>query len=275
MSTLPEVPGGGAPLPERRLTPQQMEAVIRRASELQAKASERIDEGMSASEVVRIAKEIGLAPEHVQRALAEVAGKEAPPEGLAGTLFGIAHAAATRTIPGNAEEVSSQLEQYLTEREWLMPVRRFADRTLYEPSRGMDLARALSRAKDALRGERQPMVGAGFELRQARSLNVAVQQLEPGFSHVSLGVDLGNYRTGLAAGAIAVGGGGGTAVAAMLGIAVAPPAAILGLPVLAVAWWGMRAIQSHMIGRAQLHLEALLDALERGEPLVRRRRLNP
>jgi hypothetical protein len=257
------------------LTPQQMEAVIRRASELQAGASERADEGMSASEVVRIAREIGLAPEHVQRALAEVAGKEAPPEGLPGTLFGIAHAAASRTIRGNADEVSSHLEQYLTEREWLMPVRRFPDHTRYERSRGVDLARALSRAREAFGGERQPLVGAGFQLRDARSLDVAVQQLEPGFSHVSLAVDLSNYRAGLVAGGAAVGGGGGAVVAAMLGIAIAPPAAILGLPVLAAAWWGMRAIQNHMIGRAQLHLEALLDAMERGEPLVRRRRLNP
>ena len=275
MSPLPEVPGGGAPLPERRLTPQQMEAVIRRASELQAKESERTDEGMSATEVVRIAREIGLAPEHVQRALAEVAGKEAPPEGLPGTLFGIAHAATSRTIPGNAQEVSAHLEQYLTEREWLMPVRRFPDHTRYERSRGVDLARALSRAKEAFGGVRQPMVGAGFELRNARSLDVAVQQLEPGFSHVSLAVDLSNYRAGLAAGTAAVGGGGATAIAAVLGIAIAPPVAILGLPVLAVTWWGMRAIQNHTVGRAQLHLEALLDALERGEPLVRQRRLNP
>ena len=36
--------------------------------------------------------------------------------------------------------------------------------------------------------------------------------------------------------------------------------------------WGMRAIQNHMIGRAQLHLEALLDAMERGEPLLNPRR---
>ena len=37
MSKLPEVPGSGAPLPERRLTPQQLEAVIRRAVALRPK----------------------------------------------------------------------------------------------------------------------------------------------------------------------------------------------------------------------------------------------
>jgi hypothetical protein len=41
--------------------------------------------------------------------------------------------------------------------------------------------------------------------------------------------------------------------------------------VLAATWFGMRAIQNHMTGRAQLHLEAILDVLERGEPLLRSR----
>jgi hypothetical protein len=115
------------------------------------------------------------------------------------------------------------------------------------------------------------MVGAGFELRSSRSVDVAVQQLEPGFSHVTLAVDLSNFRMGLAAGGLVGGGGGAIGVAAILGIAVAPPAAILGLPVLAATWFGMRAIQNHMTGRAQLHLEAILDVLERGEPLLRSR----
>jgi hypothetical protein len=271
VSALPTVPNGGD-LPERKLTPQQLEAVIRRASELQAGVSDGADEGISATELVRIGREIGLAPEFVQRALAEVGGKELAEEGVPDKLFGVAHAATSRTVPGDAAEVTEILERYLVEREWLMPVRRLKGRTIFERARGVDLARVLTQAKEAFGGSRQPMVGAGFELRNARSLDVTVQQLEPGFSHVALAVDLSNYRAGLAAGTVLGGGGGATAVAAILGIAVAPPAAVLGLPVLAITWWGMRAIQNHMIERAHLHLEALLDVLERGDPLLKPRR---
>ena len=272
MSNLPEVPGGGAPLPERRLTPQQLEAVIRRASELQAGVSDGADEGVSPTELVRIGREIGLAPEFVQRALAEVGGKAPAEDNLPSKLFGVAHASTSRTVPGDAPEVSSNLERYLVEREWLMPVRRLKERTIFEKARGMDLQRVLTQAKEAFGGKRHPMVGAGFELRNARGVEMTVQQLEPGFSHVTLAVDLSNYRAGLAAGTVVGGGGGATAIAAVLGIAVAPPAALFGLPVLAATWWGMRAIQNHMIGRAQLHLDALLDVLERGEPLLNPRR---
>lgn len=267
MSNLPDVTGG-APPPERRLTPKQLEAVIRRASELQAGVSDGADEGVSATELVRIGREIGLAPEFVQRALAEVGGSAPVEEGLPARIFGIAHAAAARTVPGNAEEVSAIIERYLVEREWLMPVRRMKDHSRFEKARGVELQRVLSQAKAAFGGERHPMVGAGFELRNIRSVDVAVQQLEPGFSHVSIAADLGNYRAGFAAGTVFAGGGGGAAVAAVLGIAIAPPAAILGLPVLLATWYGFRTVQTHFAGRAQLHLEAILDVLERGDPLL-------
>lgn len=274
MSGVPEVPGNGAPLPERRLTPQQMEAVIRRATELQSGATEGGDEGVSSSELIRIGREIGLAPEHMRRALAEVAGST--PEALttADHLFGRAHASASRTVRGDADAVSSALEEYLTQREWLTPVRRFPDHSLWERARGMDMARALTQAREAFGGSRHPPVGAGFQLRNARQLETAVQQLEPGFSHVRLAVDLGNTRAGFATGTLLGGGGGGVVVAAVLGIAVAPPAALLGLPLVGGMWFGLKAAQNHMVNRAQLHLEALLDVMERGEPLVGPRRRN-
>jgi hypothetical protein len=60
-------------------------------------------------------------------------------------------------------------------------------------------------------------------------------------------------------------------VGATLGIAVAPVAAVLALPVLGGAVWGARALHARLAERAQLHLESLLDSLERGEPLVRPR----
>jgi hypothetical protein len=265
----------GGSLPEQRLTSEQFELVIRRAAELQARAAERSEEGMSEDEVLRIGRELGLSGESLSRALAEVRGSQAAPEGWAERLFGEAVVSTSRTVPGDAPEVSATIERYLTEREWLAPIRRFPDRTLYEKARGVDLARALTRAREALGGVRQPYVGAGFDLKNARSVQVAVQQLESGFSHVHLTADLSNLRTGFAIGTFAGGGGGGVAVATVLGIAIAPAAALLGLPILGGVWLGLKAGQHHMASRARLHLEALLDALERQEPLVAARRLKP
>jgi hypothetical protein len=266
---------GGGSLPERRLTNEQFELVIRRAAELQARAAERTEEGLSEQEVIRIGRELGLSGESLGRALAEVRGRPDGEEGWAERLFGDAVVSASRTVPGDADEVRSSLETYLIEREWLAPVRRFPDRTLYEKARGLDVARALTRAREALGGVRQPFVGAGFDLKTARSVEVAVQQLEPGFSHVRMTADLSNTRAGFATGTLVGGGGSAVAVATVLGIAVAPAAALLGLPVLGGIWFGLRAGQQHVASRAQLHLDAILDALERKEALVAGRRLKP
>jgi hypothetical protein len=116
---------------------------------------------------------------------------------------------------------------------------------------------------------KQPQVGAGFKLRNARRVEVSVNPLEEGYSYVAIRVDLTNFRTGFAAGGVAGGGAAAVAVGAVLGIAVDPAAAVLGLPVLAGSLWGFRAMQAHYADHAQTHLEGLLDCLERGEPLVR------
>ena len=55
-------PGGG--LPARRLSNQELEAVIRRAVEILAAAGTP-DEGISEAEVIRIGQELGLDPEEL------------------------------------------------------------------------------------------------------------------------------------------------------------------------------------------------------------------
>ena len=56
--------------------------------------------------------------------------------------------------------------------------------------------------------------------------------------------------------------------AAVLGVAIDPAAALLGVPLLPGAMWGTKMAQVKTAVHAQTHLESILDCLERGEPLV-------
>lgn len=249
-----------------------MEQVIRRAVELQAGASERVaDEAITESELIRIGQEIGVSPQYMQRALAEAAGPPAAPASLAERLLGAGWVRAGRAVPGEADAVAEHLDRYLTEREWLTPVRRFPGRTVYVKASGMDLTRLLQVVEDVA-GTRQPRVGAGFKLKQARQVEAEVRPLEPGYSYVALAADLTAQRAGMAAVGGVMGGGSGLAVAALLGVAIDPAAALLGLPLLGGGMWAGRAAHLAQLNKAQTHLESLLDCVERGEPLVRPRR---
>jgi hypothetical protein len=272
VNNLPDRPRRDGELPERRITPQQFEQVIRRAAELQARGLESPDsEGMSEAEVLRIGREIGISPVHVRRALAESVVGDQRPATLGERVFGPAWVSASRAVPGDADGVLARLDEYLVRRERLAPIRRFAGRMIYEKARGMDLATILKLAQETLNASGQPMVGAGFKLRKARAVELQVRPLEDGYSYLTLAADLGNHRATTAGMGAAGGSGLALAVGAVLGIAVDPLAAVLGAPVLAGSLLGSRTLHVRVAARVQMHLEALLDCVERGEPLVRTR----
>lgn len=257
MGNLPDVPrselrDGG----QRRLSSQEFELVIRRAAELQARATEEGgDDGISEAEVVRIGRELGLSGPHLERALAEVHARTPPEGGLLYRLYGPASVRSSRAVPGETAAVRQLLERYLLDREFMVVVRRFPDRTLY--ARGEGLVAAVGRATRGFL-DRAPRLKLAL-------LEVGVRQLDEGVSHVTLATSLARSRVGTAAGATAVGGGAGAAVAVALGIAIAPPLALAGLPVLGGALLGSRRAYAAMVERAQLQLESLLDRLEHGE----------
>lgn len=256
------------------MTQEQFEMVIRRAAELQARAAEDPAGGeLTEAEAIRIGREIGISPQHLRRALAETgtAAEEVP--ALAARVLGPRWVQASRTVPGDPDEVRNHLDQYLVNRERLAPVRRFPDRTVYGRASGNELARIVVMARETLMARKQqPLVGAGFKLRRAEKVEVMVQPLEDGYCYLTIAADLGNIRTGLALGGASVGGSLGVVAATFLGMAVDPLAALLAVPLLPGAMLGSKMAQVKQAVHAQTHLESILDTLERREPLVLERR---
>lgn len=261
MSNLPDAPRPDKPdVTDRRLSSQDFELVIKRAAELQARAAEEETggEGISESEALRIGRELGLSGRHLERALAEIHARTPPEEGLLYRLYGAATVSCSRTVPGDAPGVRDLVERYLLQCEYMAVLRRFPDRNVY--TRGEGVAAAIGRATRGL-FDRTPLL-------KLPTLEVAVRQLEAGFSHVTLATSLSRSRTASAAGGTLLGGWAGSAVAAALGIAVAPPLALLGLPVAGVVFYGTRWTYASIVERTKLQLESLLDRLEHGEIVV-------
>jgi hypothetical protein len=194
-----------------------------------------------------------------------------PPGGVGARLFGEATTRAARAVPGTPAALRAHIERYLVGSEYLAVLRRLPDVTVYEKSSGfqVEFARAMDATRGALAGRgRGPRIGAGFDLRTARTVEVSVTPLQDGVSWVSLSVDLSNQRTGYWVGINAGFGVAALTGAAVAAIAIAPPAALLAVPIMGGSAWGTRAAYDAVLKRARLHLEALLDHLERGESLV-------
>jgi hypothetical protein len=256
-------------VPARKLSTEQIEAVVRRAVELQAHEADTAgDPGVSDEELIRIGGELGIGPAHMRRALAEVSAEtSAEPGGF----LGAARISAGRAVPGDADKVRAHIEKYLLDSQYLAVLRRMPDRTIYEKSSGfqIEMARVMDATRDVVSGRKPTRIGAGFDLRTVRTVEVSVTQLEAGFSWVTLAVDLGNQRTGYWVGVNTGVGVGALAAGISAAAILAPPAALVVLPIMAGSAWGTRALYSAVVQRARVHLEALLDHLERGESLLR------
>jgi hypothetical protein len=260
----------GSNLPARRLTSEQMEAVVRRAVELQSRETDSGDPGITEDELLRIGGELGIGAPHMRRALAEVAVGTPAPDGAAARFLGAARVGAARAVPGRAEAVRAHIERYLLDAQYLAVLRRLPDVTVYEKSGGLqvEVTRAMDAARAALGGRTGPRIGAGFDLRSARTVEVAVTPLEDDVSWVSFTVDLGNQRSGYWVGMTSGFGVAALTAGAIAAVAIAPPAALIAVPILGGSAWGTRVLYDGVAKRARLHLEALLDHLERGESLV-------
>jgi hypothetical protein len=253
-SSGPPTPAG-AP----RLSTEQLEAVIRRAVELQGPGDAAADDGVSEAEILRIGQELGLSPQHVRQAIREVRGVPVREHGMLASAVGPATVRASRTIRRPATDAGLFIEQYLLEMEAMVVERRFPDRTRYVRSTG--IAAGLSRALNRMGAKH-----AGLKTEQ---LDVGVAAVDAETCLVELQVDLAGARY-VAAG---VGGGVGLTTAGTAAtfamVAGVEWVALAGIPLMAVSWWTARASFAAVYRSRQNELEAFLDRLEHGELKVK------
>jgi hypothetical protein len=248
-------PGGN--LPVRRVSSQELEAIIRRAVEIQSAAGDAEEpEGIPEAEVLRIGKELGLEPASVRRAIADVRGRAPAEQGMLARTMGPRTVLAARTVRRPAAAVGLLVEQYLVTVEYMVVQRRFPDRTRYVAGTGMG----------AVMGRAYRKMQERHAALDVTPLDVAVSVIDEDTCFVEVSTDLGNVRGGLAAGA-AVGGGGSAAaiVTAVLATPIVDPLALVALPVLGGMYLGMRGIFGAVSRSTQEKLEAFLDRLEHGE----------
>ncbi|HEY0023100.1 MAG TPA: hypothetical protein VGB24_09320 [Longimicrobium sp.] len=194
-------PPGGSNLPARRLSSSELEAVIRRAVEIQS-ATGAPDEGISEGEVLRIGQELGLDAVTVRRAIVDVRGRAPEEKGTLARVMGPGVVRAARTVRRPPAQVGLLLEEYLLACEYMVVQRRFPDRTRYVRATGVG----------ATFGRAAQKFGSKHKMMELQQLDVAVSAIDDGTALVELSVDVTGTRAGLAGGAVVGGGGGGLAV---------------------------------------------------------------
>ncbi|MFW5950610.1 MAG: hypothetical protein ACOCVZ_00695 [Gemmatimonadota bacterium] len=254
-STPDPTPPGHDPLPVRRLSTEELEAVIRRAVELQTAAGGS-EEGVAESEVVRIGQELGLEEAHVRRAITDIRGRPPREGGLLARVMGPGRVRAARTIRRPAAQLGALLEDYLVEFELMHPHRRFPDRTRYV--RDESFAAGVSRFTRSF-GTREPRL----DLKQ---LDVGVSRVDEDTAFVELSIDLSGERTGYAAGGAALGTATSVPTVLFPLVTGAPDALVLAaIPIFGGWMAGMRAGYRYSARQVQEKLESFLDRVEHGD----------
>ena len=246
----------------RSLTRREFDDVIRRASELAARESDSGEDALDEGELLRIASEVGLSERHVRMALVELhSGARSPAGGAMERLFGPEAVRAGRVVPGAPRELAAKLDEFLVGGQLLQAVRRTDRRLQYRPA--VDWASQVARAASA--------TSRRYYVAAARSVEIRLEETEPGQALVDIEVDPGT-RSDSVAGAVAgtLAGGAGAAFAlasvAPLGVAVAAGvllAAALGAG--ATSW--ARSSHRRKLRDVLAEVEGILDLLESGKRL--------
>lgn len=236
---------------ENRLTPAEVEIVLRRAAELNAhrKGSDTFAYSISPEVLVQVAAAAGIAESDVRRALVELfSDKTFEPDTLACKLYGKSRLKAVREVERPAEATRTRLEDFLRHKQGLKLRRKTEANSLWD-------------AGDPLGTVRRALDFSGHHtLLKARSLELRVEDVGYGRSGISLIADVSNQR------------GEQLSLGGILGATLALPLAIAGVydllyflavvPAFVAPGLGFKLAYKKTCADVRQALDALLDAAE-------------
>ena len=245
-------------IPEDRLTPGEVEIVLRRASELSARRKGRHNgEGQTVSPevLVQVAAAAGISPQDVRRALFDLNNdRTAEPFTAARRFYGPSRLRSVRDVEKPAEDVREHMEELLRREQGLKMRRKTEGSSFFDAG---DLLGTVRRALD-FSGNRS--------LLKARSVELRVDEVEQGRSAANLTTDVSNQRSEY------------LSLSGILGATLALPLAIAGfagsdggwvyflgvLPALAAPGIGFKIAYQKACADARRTMDSLLDAAEEG-----------
>jgi DNA-binding transcriptional regulator YdaS (Cro superfamily) len=246
------------PPDDRALNRAALERVLARAMELHVRGEEtdasRSDQ-LSESRVLDIAREVGISPEAVRQAIAEERARSplAEAQRESDAMLTDPTISAARVLPGSPAELLGRLEALLARDESLSVLRRYPDRIVLEPRRG--LMDQLTRSMD--------FGGKGYYLSRASEVVVSVGAVDARRTHVALAADLRSARRSQLATPVWL---------AVIGLLAGAPVAVLTvypwlgvLPPLLLGWLGWKIARGawrSLRRQALVSMERTLDKLE-------------
>lgn len=246
------------PPDDRSLNRAALERVLARAMELHVHGEDadtaRGDQ-LSESRVLDIAREVGISPEAVRQAIAEERARSplAEAQRESDAMLADPTISAARVLTGSPAELLGRLEAILARDESLGVIRRYPDRLVLQPRRG--LMDELSRSFD--------FGGKGYYLSRASEVVVSIGAVDARRAHVALAADLRPARSKQLATPVAL---------VVLGALAGAPLAVLtvypwlgALPPLMLGWLGWKWARNAwraLRRQALVSAERVLDKLE-------------
>ncbi|MGK2933623.1 MAG: hypothetical protein ACSLFE_00055 [Gemmatimonadaceae bacterium] len=264
---MPDKPAGpGTAVVSRTLDRAALDRVLARAAEIQlAGAVGDTAESISEDQIIEIGKEVGLSPGVLRQALAEERTRIQLMEegGFVAKVAGPSFASASRTVTGEPAKVLTQVDSWMQDKECLQVQRRFGERIVWEPQRGMwsGIKRSVN------------IAGRGYDLVRAASVAGTVSEVAPARTLIRIDADMSQSRNARVRNASILGGFGvaGAGALALLGVAItaAPIFIVVGalVPLVGFGSAAYATAESHrsVAQRVQLAIEQVLDRIEHGE----------
>jgi hypothetical protein len=242
--------------PSRRLRPAEVEMILRRAAELNARRWSRDSYGVpsiSPEILVQVAAAAGIPEQDVRRAMWDLASeKTAESHTLAWKFYGPARLRAVREVEQSTEKTREYLESLLRLEQGLKLRRKTEASSLWDSG---DLLGAVRRTLD-FSGNRA--------LLKAQSVELRVEEIDEDRCGVNLTADVSNQRGEY----LSLGGILGVTLAVLFVLAgVQNLLFFLGvLPALAAPGFGFKLAYRRACAEIRRSLEDLLDAAEEGPP---------